>query len=312
MRVSLFVAAVAVLAFALPAQAGAARLAGVVVAKESQRGTVVLASARGVGTTVRISSTRAKAGDRVEISGRRLRDGTFFATALAVRSHTRSALIRGVVVRQLSRATLLATGRSVIRIQHGASSAPLRAGSGVTFRVRIDDHGDLDEQGETHSTTTGSNVQIEGKVVSTSPFVVSVEGLPIGITVPSGMTLPTGLAVGDRIELTVSVAAGNVFTLVSIDENENDQGENDQGEVEVTGTVVQSTTSQLVVLSHGMTFTFAAPTGVTLPIIPTGTSVEAKGVSVNGQLTLVRVKTDDDGDGGGGGGGGDDGGGGGH
>ena len=147
MRVSLFVAAVAVLAFALPAQAGAARLAGVVVAKESQRGTVVLASARGVGTTVRISSTRAKAGDRVEISGRRLRDGTFFATALAVRSHTRSALIRGVVVRQLSRATLLATGRSVIRIQHGASSAPLRAGSGVTFRVRIDDHGDLDEQG---------------------------------------------------------------------------------------------------------------------------------------------------------------------
>jgi hypothetical protein len=134
---------------------------------------------------------------------------------------------------------------------------------------------------------------------------VSLEGLPIQITVPAGMTLPVGLSVGDRIELTVSVGAGNAFTLVAIDENENDQGENDQGEVEVTGSVVQSTASQLVVLSHGMTFTFIAPPGATLSIFPLGTRVEAKGVSVNGHLTLVRVKADDDEGGGDGGGGGD-------
>ena len=65
-------------------------------------------------------------------------------------------------------------------------------------------------------------------------------------------------------------------------------------EVEVKGTVVSSTASQLVVRRHGTLFTFAAPAGTTLPAFAAGTSVEAKGVSVNGVLTLVRVKVEDD------------------
>ena len=43
------------------------------------------------------------------------------------------------------------------------------------------------------------------------------------------MTLPPSLAVGDDIELTVEVGAANTFTLVSIDENENDQGDDNGG-----------------------------------------------------------------------------------
>ena len=160
--------------------------------------------------------------------------------------------------------------------------------------MRIDDHGDLTEI-ETHTAAQTNGVEIEGRVVSVSPFVVSLEGLPITITVPAGTTLPTALTAGDRIELTVQVGAGNVFTLVSIDELENAQ-QQEENEVEVRGSVVTSTTSMLSVLGHGTTFTFAAPAGVALPVIPTGTFVEAKGVTVKGVLTLVRVKIEDDGD----------------
>jgi hypothetical protein len=149
-------------------------------------------------------------------------------------------------------------------------------------------------------------VQIEGSVVSVSPFVVSVEGLPITITIPQGMKLPASLAAGARIELTVMTAAGNVFTLVSIDEIENaNQVVAPNQEVEVKGFVVSSTATQLVVNSGNAMFTFAAATGVTLPMLPVGTFVEARGVSLNGVLTLTRLKLEDtEGDGGSGGDGG--------
>ena len=53
--------------------------------------------------------------------------------------------------------------------------------------------------------------------------------------------------------------------------------------------------------------TFAAPAGRTLPVLATGTFVEARGVSVDGVLTLTRLRVEDC-DGGGGGHGSDDGG----
>lgn len=299
MRVSILAAVAVVAAVAIPAQAHAARgLAGVVVAK--QRGTLVVTGARGAGTTVRVAAARARVGDRVAIRGRQLRDGTLQASAVTVRSHTRNAIVRGVVMRHVRRTAFLAVGRSVIALHHAPTTTP--TGTIVSATVRIDDHGDLDEI-DTHAAAQGANVEIEGRIVSLSPFVVSLEGLPITITVPASMTLPPGLAAGDEIELTVQVAANNVFTLVSIDD-ENEQQQAD--EVEVKGSVFSSTATELVVVSHGTKFTFAAPAGKTLPVIPTGTFVEAKGVMVNGVLTLVRVKVEnDDGDDGGG----DDGGG---
>lgn len=65
--------------------------------------------------------------------------------------------------------------------------------------------------------------------MSVSPFVVSLEGLPIEITVPSGFTLPA-LTPGQEIELTVQTGAGNTFTLASIDaDDDQGSGGNDGG-----------------------------------------------------------------------------------
>jgi hypothetical protein len=101
------------------------------------------------------------------------------------------------------------------------------------------------------------------------------------------MTLPP-LTPGQEVELIVQTGAGNTFTLVSIqneDENEN--------EVEATGLVTDSTTSQITIDAGSSSLTFAAPANTTLPIIATGTCVEARGVTVNGVLTLTRLRTED-------------------
>jgi hypothetical protein len=198
-------------------------------------------------------------------------------------------------VRQLARSTLVSTGGSMIVIRHDVNGGPL-AGAVAEFRVRIDD----DKPVEQAVRTVGqaANVQIEGRVVSVSPLVVSLEGLPITITVPAGTTLPAGLSVGDETELIVSVGVGNVFTLVAVEQVENENQIEVEQEVEVKGFVVSSTATQLVVQSHGITFTFGAPQGTTLPVFPMGTSVEVRGVVVNGKLTIERVKIEHDEDGG--------------
>ena len=64
--------------------------------------------------------------------------------------------------------------------------------------------------------------------------------------------------------------------------------------------MTNSTTSQITIDAGGAMLTFAAPAGHTLPVIATGTFVEARGVTINGVLTLTRLRIEDDGGGGGG------------
>ena len=297
MRVKILALFALLLALVVPAQARAAGFHGTVIAKQPQRGTLVLAGRAAIGLTVH-TRTRASLGSRISLRGSRLRDGTIRASRLTVLSRTRHALIRGVVVRQLARSTIVATGRSVITIHHRAARRPasssdhggLRPGTIADFRVRIDD----DDLFENHAIVVGQagDVEIEGGLVSVSPLVVSVEGLPITITVPATVTLPVALAAGQRIELIVHVTAPNVFTLVAIEEIEN--ANETLEEVEVEGFVTASSTTQITVNSRGAAFTFAAPPGVTLPVLPIGTFVEARGAKVNGVLTVERLKIEDD------------------
>jgi len=202
-----------------------------------------------------------------------------------------------MVVKRLAHAMRVASGHSVLTIHTRSAHAASRhdgeeKGELGEFEVEFE-HGDLVEDDFTPVSPSGT-VEIEGVLVSVSPLVVSLEGLPIEITVPSGMTLPP-LTPGQEVELFVQAGAGNTFTLVSIGKADNE----DENEVEAKGTVTSSTTSQITIDAGGATLTFAAPNGHTLPVIATGTFVEARGVTINGVLTLTRLKIEDD-DGGGG------------
>ena len=57
--------------------------------------------------------------------------------------------------------------------------------------------------------------------------------------------------------------------------------------------MTNSTTSQITIDAGGAMLTFAAPAGHTLPVIATGTFVEARGVTINGVLTLTRLRIED-------------------
>ena len=285
-----------------PATAATKAIRGTVVATHARSGTIVVAGAKGLAVTVRVAPRRVRIGDRVSVVGTRLANSTMRASRLHVLSHVKQARIRGAVVKRLAGRLRVASGRSVltIRTSHRVLSSnghDLRVGRMGEFELEIE-HGELFEDGFKPVSASGT-VQIEGRLVSVSPLVVSLVGLPVEITVPSGIALPA-LTPGQEVELTVQPGAGNTFTLVSIDED----AVNVDEEVEARGAVVSSTASKITIDAGGAMLTFAAPSGVTLPVLAAGTFVEVRGVSINGVLTVQRLRLEDDG-----GGGGDDGGG---
>ena len=292
-------ALLAVAAFLLAvgsASAAPKAIKGTVVAKRAH--TIVVTTGRkGLAVTVRTAPRRVRLGDRVSVVGTRLRNGTIRASRLQVLAHVKKARIRGMVVKRLAHAIRVASGHSVLTIHTRSAHAASRhdgeeKGDLGEFEVEFE-HGNLVEDDFTPVSPSGT-VEIEGVLVSVSPLVVSLEGLPIEITVPSGMTLPP-LTPGQEVELLVQAGAGNTFTLVSIGKADNE----DESEVEAKGTVTNSTTSQITIDAGGAMLTFAAPAGHTLPVIATGTFVEARGVTINGVLTLTRLKIEADGGGGG-------------
>lgn len=291
-------ALLAVVAFLLAAGSASAApkaIRGVVVAKRAHSGTIVLATGRkGLALTVRVAPKSVRLGQRVSVTGTRLSNGTIRASHVRVLSRVKTTRIRGMVVKRLAHAMRVASGRSVLTIHtRGRSLASHGDGEheGEMGEFRIEfRHDELFEDDFVPVAQSGT-VEIEGVLVSVSPLVVSLEGLPIQITVPSGVTLPP-LTPGQEVELVVQTGAGNAFTLVSI-QNED---QNEDNEVEATGLVTDSTTSQITIDAGGAPLTFAAPAGTTLPIVATGTCVEARGVTVNGVLTLTRLRTEDNGD----------------
>lgn len=300
-RIALLAIAVFLLAVG-SASAAPQAIKGVVIAKDTHKGTAVLATGRkGVGVTIRVAARKLRLGDRVSLVGNRLGDGTIRASHVHVLSHVRRTTIRAVVLKRLAHGLRVASGHSLLTIHTSRRALAshhnggLQAGDIGEFKVQIGKDG-LDEDGVTSVPQSGT-VQIEGVLVSTSPLVVSLEGLPIEITVPTGMTLPA-LTPGQDVELVVQAGAGNTFTLVSI-QSGGDQNENDN-EVEAKGVVTDSTTSQITIDTGDGTLTFAAPAGETLPVIAAGTSVEAHGVTINGVLTLTELQTEDGGGDGGG------------
>jgi|tagenome__1003787_1003787.scaffolds.fasta_scaffold20549163_2 hypothetical protein len=278
------------------ASAAPTAIRGVVIAKRAHSGTVVLATGRrGLAVTVRVAPRRVRLGDRVSVVGKRLRNGTIRASHLRVLAHVQQARLRGMVVKRVAHAVRVASGHSVLTIRTNRGLASRHdghdAGDIGEFEIEFE-HGRLVEDGFTPAPASGT-VEVEGVLQSVSPLVVSIDGLPIEITVPSGMTLPP-LTPGEEIELTVQTGAGNTFTLVSIGARDND----DEDEVEAKGTVTDSTQSHITIDAGGALLTFAAPAGATLPVLAQGTFVEARGVTINGVLTLTRLRVEDDGGGG--------------
>jgi hypothetical protein len=214
----------------------AARSAGSVrgVVVGHQRGACLVASARGV---VRVVSGRARVGARVLVRGGRL---------VSVTGRAQRALIHGVVVRRSARLTFLSAGGHLLvvhtrRTVASATGGGPPAGTVVQQTVSFDDRGSLDDQGEDDLGQTGQT-QIQAQVSAVGPgsITLTVNGQPLVIQLPAGLTLP-GSLVGTTVTLNVSFAGGQA-TAEDDQGDQNDQGDdNDQGDQSTTTTTTTST-----------------------------------------------------------------------
>jgi hypothetical protein len=186
---------------------------GVVVAR--QHGVLLVASSRGL---VRAVKGSARVGERVVV-----RSGRLVSTV----GRAQRAVIHGVVVRHNGRLTFLSAGGHllVVHLRRAIASAADTSpppGAVVQQTVSFDDQGDLDDQGEQNVGQTGqTQIQAQITAVGSGTVTVTVNGQPLVIPLPAGLTLPSSL-VGTQVTLNLSFASGQATA-------ENDQGDqNDQ------------------------------------------------------------------------------------
>src|SRR5690348_8104699 len=105
----------------LSAQAGAASFKGSVVARDSARHAVAVATKSGAVRTVRVAHMAAL-GARVSIQATALRDGTFRASRVSASGHSSRARIHGVVVRKAHSKTFLSAGGTVVCVKSASTA----------------------------------------------------------------------------------------------------------------------------------------------------------------------------------------------
>ena len=230
MKRTLFLVAATAAVLAIPATASA--FSGVAVAKDQARHSVVVAAKGGVVRTVRAPSVSARSGSAtvVTYSAQRLSDGTFRRQRIRSAGVARSAVLRGIVVRNQPRLhrVLLTAGGTVLSVRAPArgfaSNRGPHAGDRVEVRVRVTGNG-LDA---TSLTTLGHSgtLELEGIFLSatsdTLRLAVEHRG-EVFVAIPAAFRLPQ-LQPGDEIEAIVTVDAAGAFTLVRVQrDDENDK-----------------------------------------------------------------------------------------
>jgi hypothetical protein len=213
----LLFAAVVAAAVAVPSNALAGTFNGVVVGKST--GHIAVATKSGAVLTI---NTRAnpRLGARVRVNG----------TSMRTIGFSRSARIHAIVVKRVGGRTFVAAGRSLlsIRSQRAFASA---AGSGpatgavVNATVGITS-GQLTQQTmQVVGQTSNAIVQAQVTAVGPGTITVLVNGVPLQISLPAGITLPASL-VGQFVTLNLSLAqSGNPTATTGDDENDNDDGQ---------------------------------------------------------------------------------------
>ncbi len=199
---------------------------------------------------------------------------------------------------------------AIVKIGSEVEVVAAIAGSTLTLEtIKLDGENPGDDGG---TDVDQGQVKVEGFVTALDTAAGSItvqpgdNASPVTFAIPDGFTLPSGLAVGSVVEARGEMV-DNVLTLTRI-ELQNDEGDQ---EVEAEGTVTALDTAagSITIQTNGdggdnssdggggsTTFTFAIPTGFTLPDgVSVGSSVEARGDVVNGVLTLTRIKLEDDG-----------------
>jgi len=243
MKKTVLAAAVAALAAAYPAAAGASAFKGVVVSHEATRHVLVVTSSTGHARTVHTTAA-LRVGTVVRVSARRLPDGTYTASRVAAVGHATRARIHGVILRRAAGLTFLSAGRSVLVLfsagRHAAAvgDAGPAPGTVANVSVSVTPQGGLNT---TSITPTGqsASIVIQATVASIVPatattpgsLTLTINGQPLVLPLPAGTVLPATVVQGSAVTLTVNFGA-NGPSAQPCNKKECDDDDDDQGDDE--------------------------------------------------------------------------------
>lgn len=208
----LVISVAVVAAIAVPANASAARLQGVVVSKQEPRGVLVIAARNGIAWSVHTKSA-ARVGSVVRVAATRRANGTYDATRVRVTGRVSRARIRGVVVRSVGSVTFLSAGRSVVPIRSRARALMSVAQSGPQPGTVADIGLAIGQSGALTATSVTSighsdDVVIQAVVAAITPATPTTPG-SLTLTI-AGQTLVLPLPAGTV--LSPAVVPGAIIT----------------------------------------------------------------------------------------------------
>ena len=239
-------AGIAALAFALPATAGAVTFRGVVVAKDSNRKSIVTVSRNGVVRTIRARGAlrRVPVGKLVAVQAASLPDGTFAASRIRTLGKAGRAHFRATVVAVKGATLALSAGGSVFALRVRGGKTGSSTGGGLRPGDRIETNA-LVKRGSLQTRRDAlkkighdDQLVLEGIYLDTADDgtieMAVVHRGRVYISVPAGLLVPA-FQPGDEIVAVVTVAEDGSFTLVKA-ENESSGGDDDGGGVNGDGT----------------------------------------------------------------------------
>jgi hypothetical protein len=301
-RVTMLVAALVVAAGSAGA-ADAARFGGVIVAKDAKRKAVVVVS-RGSVRTVRTPTKfrHLRVGQRVAANARKLSDGTYVAATIRGQGRVSRVRFRGVVVRQDRRAgrLILSAGKSVFAARMtGLSPSSAAPDNGLAPGDKVAVDGDVGkgslEADEVDEVGHADLLELEGIFLHTTSggFAIAVvhRGL-VSISVPDGAIVPPFKA-GDQVSVLVRVEANGSFTFRKGRSDLRDHGKHkDEAKFEAQGVLVGKSPLSVSVRGEKGTLTCAIPAGLDLAFFRIGEQAKLLCVSRDGDLVMVKLRTE--------------------
>jgi hypothetical protein len=192
-------------------------------------------------TKVNLVHTAAKlrVGQRVNLSGRTLRNGTLAASSIKVVGRARTVHFRGLLLKKSGTRMVLSAGGAIISVKRGAVRSTSSAndtgpqpGATVDVTATVSSTDELDEDNTTTVSADAPGGAIEGKLtLGTGKITVVSEHMALVINVPSTFDL-SKFTNGDEVLAKFTQGADGTLTLADLsgDDNAQEADNNDDGD----------------------------------------------------------------------------------
>jgi hypothetical protein len=224
---------------ALLAPAGALASGVVLKVQKSTHLVAVASSATHVALVHTSAAARLHVGQRVSLTARTLRNGTFSSANVRVVGRAHTVRFNGLLLAKSGKRLLVSAGGAVIAVNRGTRSTASASdggpvvGSQVVVQATVGTDDELNEDALSVVTATAPGGKIEGHLtLGTGTVTVSSEHMTLVINVPTGFDL-TKFATGDEVLATFTQQADGTLLLTELSGDENaqqaDQGDDDSG-----------------------------------------------------------------------------------